>query len=145
MEWITHSTEETMNIGKEIASTLRGGDVLLFYGELGAGKTTLSKGIAAGLGIGKDVTSPTFSLMNVYNVVNNDTIKNLIHIDTYRLKDATELVAIGSEEYIESSESVCIIEWPEKVESLFKDKKVKKIFLEHGDGETRKILFENFN
>jgi tRNA threonylcarbamoyladenosine biosynthesis protein TsaE len=139
MEWITHSTEETIHIGKEIASTLRGGDVLLFYGELGAGKTTLSKGIAEGLGITKDVTSPTFSLMNVYNVMNNDTIKNLIHIDTYRLKDATELVAIGSEEYIGASESVCIIEWPEKVEPLFKNKKVKKIFLEHGDGETRKI------
>ena len=120
MQWITDSTEETIEIGKEIASTLRGGDILLFYGELGAGKTTLSKGIATGLGINKDVTSPTFSL-----------------------KDATELIAIGSEEYIGSPDTVCIIEWPEKVESLLSGKKVKKIFLEHADGGKRKILFEN--
>lgn len=143
MQWITDSTEETINIGKEIASTLRGGDILLFYGELGAGKTTLSKGIATGLGINKDVTSPTFSLMNVYNVANNETIHQLVHIDTYRLKDATELIAIGSEEYIGSPDTVCIIEWPEKVESLLSGKKVKKIFLEHADGGKRKILFEN--
>lgn len=143
MQWITDSTEETIQIGKEIASTLRGGDVLLFYGELGAGKTTLSKGIAEGLGINKDVTSPTFSLMNVYTVPQNETIHSLVHIDTYRLKDANELIAIGSEEYIGVSDTVCIIEWPEKIEMLLTGKKIKKIFLEYADDGKRKINFYN--
>lgn len=144
MEWTTSSQEETKNTGKEIASSLQGGDVLLLYGEMGAGKTTLTKGIAEGLGINKDVTSPTFGLMHVYDVSNaNSTIKRLVHIDTYRLKDEHELVAIGVEEYLGATDTICIIEWPEKIETLLAERTVKKIFLEHTDDEKRKIISSN--
>lgn len=144
MEFVPSSSEETKHIGKEIASSLQGGDILVLYGEMGAGKTTLTKGIAEGLGISKDVTSPTFGLMHVYDVNNgNRTIKQLVHIDTYRLKDEHELVAIGVEEYLGAADTLCIIEWPEKIETLLVDKKVKKIFLEHTDDGKRKIISSN--
>ena len=66
MEYITSSAEQTIDIGKQLASQLKGGDIVSLHGELGAGKTTLVKGIAEGLGITDDILSPTFTLMNVY-------------------------------------------------------------------------------
>ena len=66
----TQNDTETVNLGKKIAAELKGGDVVLLYGELGAGKTTLTRGIAIGLGIKKNIVSPTFALMNVYKIIN---------------------------------------------------------------------------
>lgn len=142
MQWTPGTLAETKQVGKEISSTLSGGDILLLSGEMGAGKTTLTKGIAEGFGITKDVTSPTFGLMHVYEVHGHESIKNLVHIDTYRLKDEHELIAIGAEEYFGAPDTVCIIEWPEKIESLLRGKKVKKIFLEHTSDEKRKITMQ---
>lgn len=145
MEYITSSNEETLEIGTQLARTLQGGDIVLMYGELGAGKTTLTKGIAVGLGIDTDITSPTFTLMNIYPVKNNAAeIIHLVHIDTYRLENAEELLAIGVEDYLGSPDTVTIIEWPEKIESLVEGKKVKKIFLEHFEEGKRKIILQNF-
>lgn len=155
MENTTTSEQQTRDIGKHIASQLKAGDIVLLCGDLGAGKTTLTQGIAAGLGVEKYVTSPTFGLMNVYEIkkqgrpeagpplVENKEIKKLVHIDTYRLKSQEELVAIGAEDYLGGQDTVCIIEWPEKIEGLLAGKKVKKIFLEHLGEEKRKITFEN--
>jgi len=84
----TKNTKEMVNLGKKIAPGLNGGNIVLLHGEMGAGKSTLTKGIAQGLGIKKVVTSPTFTLMNIYEVKKaNSKIKRLIHIDTYRLKN----------------------------------------------------------
>ncbi len=143
-EEIIQTENETIEFGKKLAQNFHGGDIVLLYGNLGAGKTTLSKGIARGLGIEKDITSPTFTLMNVYPIaLTKNGIKTFAHIDTYRLNDAKELVAIGVEDYLGASDTVTVIEWPEKVEELLEGKKVMKIFLEH-DGEGRKIHLENF-
>lgn len=137
------SNDETLKIGQQIASTLVGGDILLMYGDLGAGKTTLTKGIAKGLGVDNDITSPTFTLMNMYPVdVGN--IKQLVHIDTYRMEDAQELLDIGVQDYLGSPDTITIIEWPEKIESLLTGKNIKKIHLEHLGEEKRKITLENF-
>lgn len=145
MEYITSSNEETLEIGIQLVHALQGGDIVLMYGELGAGKTTLTKGIANAFGIKTDITSPTFTLMNIYPVQNNAAgIENLVHIDTYRLEDAEELLAIGVEDYLGSPDTVTIIEWPEKIESLVEGKKVKKIFLEHFEEDKRKITIQNF-
>jgi tRNA threonylcarbamoyladenosine biosynthesis protein TsaE len=142
MEYLSNSNEQTLEIGQQIASTLVGGDILLMYGDLGAGKTTLTKGIAKGLGVDNDITSPTFTLMNMYPVdVGN--IKQLVHIDTYRMEDAQELLDIGVEDYLGSPDTVTIIEWPEKIESLLTGKNIKKIFLEHLGEEKRNIIFSN--
>lgn len=136
---ITTSSSETESFGKNLATKLNGGDILLLSGELGAGKTSLVKGIAKGLKIKHEINSPTFTLMNVYPV-KNSKIKTLIHIDTYRLEDEKELIEIGVEDYLGKPDTVCIIEWPEKIIDLLKKYKTTSIALEHDEKpEERKI------
>lgn len=136
---ILKSKKETIEYGRKLARKLKGGDVLCLYGELGAGKTTLVKGIAEGLGIKKTIKSPTFTLMNVYEVRSQKPIANsLVHIDTYRLKSEEDLYEIGAEDYIGAPDTVTVIEWPEKIKKLLKGKKIKKITLSH-DKAGRKI------
>lgn len=146
MLFTTNSQLETELVGKKLATKLKGGDILLLSGDLGVGKTSLVKGIAKGLGIKHEITSPTFTLMNVYEI----GIKKLIHIDTYRLKDekspyggspaGRELLEIGVEDYLGKPNTICIIEWPEKISGLLKNLHTTKIALEHGSKpEERKI------
>lgn len=158
MKLISRSEQETKNFGKQLAAQLKGGDMVCLYGELGAGKTTLVKGIAEGFGIKEEITSPTFTLMNVYDVETTDygqqttasnfgavvhsplaVVKKLVHIDTYRLKDEKELMEIGAADYVGRPETVTIIEWPEKIENLLKGKKCIKIELKHGENGGRLI------
>ncbi len=138
MEIITNSKEETYEFGKKTAKHFKGGNILLLVGELGAGKTTLMKGLAAGFGIKNEITSPTFTLMNHYHI-HDQKIKNLVHIDTYRLKDEQELIDIGIEDYLCEPESLCVIEWPEKITELLKNKKIIIINIEHVEENKRKI------
>ena len=127
MKYIAKNESETVAIGRKISQDLKAGDILCLYGNLGAGKTTLVKGVARGLGVKKPITSPTFALMNVYPV----KPAKLVHIDTYRLKDEQELVDIGIEDYLGASDAICVIEWPEKMKKLLKKKKTLKIEIEH--------------
>ena len=145
MKISTHSDQATKDFGKTIALDLKGGDVICLYGELGAGKTTLVKGLAKGLGVKEEITSPTFTLMNIYDVRNAKTakVRNLVHIDTYRLKNEQELLDIGVEDYLGQPGTVTIVEWPEKIESLLLGKKLIKITLEHGEKDERIILMSN--
>ncbi len=141
MEIITKTTEETTEFGKKLATQLQGGDILLLEGELGAGKTTLVKGLAIGLKIKYEITSPTFTLLNTYPV-DLEKIKTLVHIDTYRLKDEQELIEIGAEDYLGKPDTLCIIEWPEKIANLLKDKKTTTITIEHSEDNQRKITIK---
>ncbi len=120
MRTITNSSEETEQFGIEISTKLKGGNIVLLSGNLGAGKTALVKGIAKGFGIKNTITSPTFTLMNIYDVRNTKTTKTrkMVHIDTYRLKDEQELIEIGAEDYIGKPTTICLIEWPDKIEGL---------------------------
>ena len=105
---------EMEKFGESFALSLHGGEVLALEGNLGAGKTTLTKGIAKGLGIDpRTVTSPTFVLMNVYPVTQALAITQLCHVDTYRLNSPQELINIGIREYLSDPCTVTIIEWPE--------------------------------
>ncbi len=129
---ILNSPKETFEYGKKLAAKLKGGDILLLSGDLGAGKTALVKGIAAGLGIKKELTSPTFTLMNVYEVrIPRSEVRKFVHVDTYRLKDEKELLEIGVEDYLGKPDTICAIEWPEKIAGLLINKKTIKITLEH--------------
>ena len=114
---------------------------MLLSGELGAGKTSLVKGLAAGLGVKNKITSPTFALMNLYEIGNKKLeIKHFVHIDTYRLKDEKELLEIGAEDYLGQPDTICAIEWPEKIADLLKNKKTTFISLEHAKNpQQRKI------
>lgn len=153
MHFTTSSSQETQNIGKQLASQLTGGDIVLLHGELGAGKTTFVKGLAEGLGITDDILSPTFTLMNLYRVTSyklspyggspeGRQVTNFVHIDTYRLKTEQELINIGVEDYLGVDDTICVIEWPEKIEKLLHNKKTLNVWLESAGESERKIKIE---
>lgn len=108
IDLFAHSSEETQKFGEEISKFLFEGSVITLDGDLGAGKTTLTKGVGKGLGIDEEINSPTFNILKCYF---NDKL-NLYHIDAYRLEDVpAEGKNIGLEEVIEG-DGVCLIEWP---------------------------------
>jgi len=121
---ITNSAQETIEFGKKLASNFKGGEVICLYGNLGAGKTTLIKGIALGLGVKKVVTSPTFILMNIYNLEPRTyNLKCFVHIDCYRIKKAEDMENIGATEYFNDPNSVVMIEWPERILEILPKKR----------------------
>lgn len=132
---VTSSYEQTWRIGQMLGSRLEPGDIVCLYGDLGAGKTSFSYGIALGLEV-KDqyITSPTFTFVNEY--------KGRIpfyHIDLYRLKDPEELEGIGFEEYIDS-DGVTVIEWAERAEDELPDDRLS-VYLSYVDEHSREIGF----
>ena len=110
MEWITNSPEETENLGAALAKTLRPGTVIAYRGDLGAGKTAFTRGLARGLGVTEIVTSPTYTIVNEYL----GGRLPLFHFDMYRLGSEEELFDIGWEDYLERG-GVCAVEWSENV------------------------------
>lgn len=111
MQIQTHSPEETEAVGRKLAAQLRPGDVLAYYGDLGAGKTAFTRGLAAGLGVTEPVTSPTYTIVNEYL----SGRLPLFHFDMYRLGSADELFDIGWEDYLARG-GICAVEWSENVE-----------------------------
>ena len=114
----THSPEETEALGKRIGRFLRPGIVVALYGDLGTGKTVLTRGIARGLGISEPVTSPTFTVAQEYPTENG---RWFFHLDMYRLADAEAAIAFGIEEYLFSPEAITVVEWPERIEDLLRE------------------------
>ena len=110
MQFITHSAEETEALGERLAQTLTGGEVVAYFGELGAGKTAFTRGLARGLGISMRVTSPTYTIVNEYS----GGRLPLFHFDMYRLGSSEELFDIGWEDYLACG-GVCAVEWSENV------------------------------
>ena len=103
----TTSANETRALGRRLAGLLCPGDVLLLWGDLGAGKSELTRGIAEGLGVTATVTSPSFTILNVYD----DGRVPLYHFDWYRLESAEELYEMGMDEYL-GGDGVAVVEWP---------------------------------
>lgn len=111
----TASPAETRALGERLGRRLRVGDVLLLNGDLGAGKTTLAQGIAAGLGVTDFVQSPTFTLVAEYEARTGDGAPaRLYHLDLYRLRDEADLESFGYEQYLAPEDGVSVIEWPER-------------------------------
>jgi tRNA threonylcarbamoyladenosine biosynthesis protein TsaE len=129
----TSSPEETREVGRKIAGSLNSGDVILLTGELGSGKTTFVKGLVDGMGITIPVKSPTFNIINIYkgNLI-------LYHIDLYRLESKSELDDIGLYSYLYSGNSICVIEWGERLENFLTDSYISIRFL-YNNGDRRKI------
>ena len=116
MQITTHSADETQALGQKLASRLAPGDVIAYFGDLGAGKTAFTRGLAQGLGITVPVTSPTYTIVNEYL---SGRIP-LFHFDMYRLSSSDELFDIGWEDYL-SRGGVCAVEWSENVEDALQD------------------------
>lgn len=114
--YITKSEEETIARAKEFASGLKSGDVILLCGDLGAGKTHFVKGLAKGLDCDQLVTSPTFTILNIYTGGRLE----INHFDMYRLSDKEEAQALGFDEYFDAAtmKGISVVEWPENVEGL---------------------------
>ena len=122
MEFISKSEKDTLNFAKKYAKSLKNGEILLLYGDLGAGKTVFVKGLVSALSDGMEVAiSPTFTIVNEYN-----TKPKLFHFDFYRIKSEDELIAIGIEEYL-FGDSICVIEWPERAPNIINSLNTKKI------------------
>ncbi len=114
--WEYYTLADLPVVAKEMLATLQEAPrVWLFRGQMGAGKTTLSKELLKQLGIDQNVQSPTFSLVNEYQTNAGETV---YHFDLYRLKNIQEALAIGIEEYLDSGH-ICLIEWPEQAEELW--------------------------
>jgi tRNA threonylcarbamoyladenosine biosynthesis protein TsaE len=129
------SPGETTSLARVLARELRPGSIVCLHGDLGAGKTTFVKGMAASLGIDKEaVTSPTFVLMNIY-----EGKRSLYHFDLYRLEDPKEIQGIGYEEFF-YGEGISVIEWADKLKELYPTECLK-IELRHKDAHTREIFF----
>jgi len=135
----SHSEEETISIGKQLAEKLQPGDVVLLFGDLGSGKTRFVQGMCDGLKVDEPVVSPTFTIINQYTGTDGDNEKFRInHIDCYRLKVTDELIDIGMDEIL-ASEDISVIEWPQIALPLIRDA-YWKITIEPGDGEFERVI-----
>ena len=119
MEYESHSYDDTARIAAEFANTLKGGEFIAMYGDLGAGKTAFVQGLARALGIVQHVASPTFTIVNEY-----EGRLPLYHFDVYRIADPDEMYEIGYDDYLDSG-GVCIVEWAELIEELFPEDYIK--------------------
>ena len=137
-EWVTSSAEESISIGREIAAHLSAPALIFMTGELGAGKTTLAKGIISGLGAAReeDVTSPTFTLVHVFH--NHLTV---YHVDLYRISSVRDLETLGLEDVFDRP-SIVVVEWAEKF-VIPTDWPVVRIHLEHAGEDKRRIRVED--
>ena len=135
MEFITHSPEETEAVGAALGRIVPAGTVIAYCGDLGAGKTAFTRGLARGLGCTEQVTSPTYTIVNEYL----SGRAPLFHFDMYRLHSADDLWDIGWEDYLDRN-GVCAVEWSENVREALEDAMTVRID-KLGD-DTRRITLE---
>ena len=134
MELLSHSPEDTEDIGARLAEQLEPGAVVAFTGDLGAGKTAFTRGLARGLGIPDRVTSPTFTIVNEYE----GGRLPLFHFDMYRLGSADELFDIGWEDYLRRG-GVCAVEWSENIADALEEDAVR-VDIRRGASDQERVI-----
>lgn len=139
-EYITHSSDETVALGRKLAPTLKSARMVILRGDLGAGKTTLVKGIAEGLGAASqdDVTSPTFTLIHEFR----GPAVNLFHVDLYRIETARELDTLGLDELFAEDGNLVLLEWGEKFPRFVQERDVE-ISIERVTDQERRIVVQS--
>ena len=130
-EWTSNRVEDTVDFSKHLATLLQPGDVITLEGDLGAGKTAFTKGLALGLGIHRNVNSPTFTIIKEYQGT-----MPLYHMDVYRLEDSYE--DLGFDEYFEGN-GVTVVEWAHLIEEQLPAERLN-IFIYHEGEDTRKFV-----
>lgn len=148
MEYVSHSEKETNDIGRQIAEKLVSSNqnpvVVCLFGDLGAGKTNLTKGIADYFGVDRNVISPTYVIQKIYEIKKEGQFNKLVHIDAYRLKDESELPPLKWNDYLSEKGSFIVVEWPENVKDNLPET-VFKIKIESPDETTRIFKLEDGN
>lgn len=126
------SVEETWEVARKFASSLKGAEIIALEGDLGAGKTTFTQGLAAALGAKSAVSSPTFC------IVQEHPEAKLVHLDLYRLSGEDDVIAVGWEDFIDRGDTI-VVEWPERAGSLIPDSAIRVCF-RHGAGEEEREI-----
>ena len=134
MEYCSSSEQETEQLGVRLAQKLMPGAVIAFTGDLGAGKTAFTRGLARGLGVSQRVTSPTFTIVNEYE----GGRLPLFHFDMYRLGSSEELFDIGWEDYL-SRNGVCAVEWSENVDDALEEGCIR-VDIRRGGSDNRRTI-----
>jgi len=137
--FITNSVDETIDLGKQIGASLKGGQTVLLSGDLGAGKTHFTKGIALGMGVTEVVTSPTFAIHNVYY----GTTLTLNHFDFYKVESAEEIANLGFDEIIGATDGVCVMEWWQNVNQIVPANGVEVVIEVVGE-QSRKVTITHW-
>ena len=133
--FVSRSEQETENIGFDFARSIELGSVVLLYGDLGAGKTVFSRGFARGLGITEPVSSPTYTIVQEYELPDGG---RLYHLDLYRISGVDAALAFGVDEFLDDPEGYALLEWPERIDGIIPDN-AKIIRLRHLDNGCREI------
>lgn len=157
---VTNSFKETRQVGFDLAKKLNGGEVLALYGDLGSGKTTFMQGLARGLGITKNIISPTFIIMRSYEITRHSgkqkahpeseknrswtsqdddfSARNLYHVDLYRINGEKDVESLGLLELMNQPDNIVAIEWPDKIENLLPQNRIN-IYFEYLEDDKREI------
>ena len=136
INFISNSEEETEKLAGEIASRLPRPSVVTLTGDLGAGKTVFSRGLARSLGVTGPISSPTFTIVQEYEIEGG----LLYHMDLYRISDDEEAISFGIEDYLNDSQSVCLIEWPQRLNWLLPESTFE-IDIQHVSENQRQINY----
>lgn len=139
MKYISHNIKETRALAKELVEALKTGGVIGLIGDLGAGKTAFTQGLARALGVRAVVNSPTFVLMKIYPT-KHKVIKNLVHVDAYRLDQEANLESLGLAEYLADPEVLVVVEWATKIKKIL-PKKTKYYYFKAISEKEREIKF----
>lgn len=135
-KYVTADEKQTFELGKRLAQTLKGGEVIALDGDLGCGKTVFTKGLAKGLGISGNVSSPTYTIVKEYS-----GRLDLFHFDVYRIEDEDEMTEVGFDEYLKKG-GVCIIEWACLIKDILPENTIYIKMKKLSDSE-REITAEN--
>lgn len=137
-QWIMKNEQETQRFGHQLAKHLKPGDVVALIGDLGTGKTALTKAVAAGIGVTEMITSPTFTIVCEYH----EGRMPLYHFDVYRVYDPDELFEIGFEEYLFGA-GVCLIEWADLIDDILPSNTIR-VEIAYGEEMTERIYEISF-
>jgi tRNA threonylcarbamoyladenosine biosynthesis protein TsaE len=143
---ITNSREETLVLAEDFSRTLKGGDFLAFYGNLGSGKTTFIQGLAKGLGIKKRIISPTFIIVRTYDSrfkIKDSRFKTFYHVDLYRTESRHDLLSVGLDEIIQDKNNIVALEWAQKLGEMLPKQRID-IRMRYIDENKREITIKRY-